>query len=178
MEVNVSLQRKALVLGAVVTTCCVSALQSLVGKDIGTLRVFEQLIFSYFLSFFEDIISFTFFIHIHIIHIGTLPVFEQLIFFFFLRFLETIIYFTFYIHVHYRYRPLHVFEQVVLSFFWRVFKTNFYNLYELGLSLHSYNLYFPAFSNTCIHYKHWDSPCIQSSYNFLLLEDFRTIIFL
>ena len=61
LEVNVSFQRKALVLGAVVTTCWVSALQSLVGKDIGTLRVFEQLIFSCF--FFKTIISFTSYVH-------------------------------------------------------------------------------------------------------------------
>ena len=55
LEVNVPFQRKALVLGAVVTTCWVSALQSLVGKDIGTLPVFEQLIFSCF--FFKTIIA-------------------------------------------------------------------------------------------------------------------------
>ena len=36
--------------------------------DIETLCVFEQLIFSCFLSFFEDTISFTFYIHIHYRH--------------------------------------------------------------------------------------------------------------
>ena len=67
LEVNVSFQRKALVLGAVVTTCWVSALQSLVGKDIGTLRVFEQLLFSCF--FFKQLFLLHF-IYIYIIDIG------------------------------------------------------------------------------------------------------------
>ena len=66
LEVNVSFQRKALVLGAVVTTCWVSALQSLVGKDIGTLRVFEQLIFSCF--FFLKQSFLLHFINIHYRH--------------------------------------------------------------------------------------------------------------
>ena len=102
LEVNVPFQRKALVLGAVVTTCWVSALQSLVGKDIGTLRVFEQFIFSYFFRFFEDIISFTSYIHIHYRHWDSLCIRTTFIFLLFEVFWKYYFFYILYTHTLWR----------------------------------------------------------------------------